>query len=434
MILSKTLSFCEDCLTTHNARYEELETGGVAYVVECPRAPRVSAVSSDSVLFKRIRSCHARFNGQAPSFRPKKRFYLLEITNACNFTCPICYAEAGSGPVKNRSLEEIRSLGMRVKADGGRWVCLTGGEPTMHPELPSVIACLRQELGLSPLILTNGLRIAEDREYLLRLKRAGLRKVQLQFDTFDNETYRRMRGRTDAREKSRAVENLQALGMRIGLVATVCGENLAECGRILDYACSLAPALNTVMLQGLMPIGRCPPSLRIVNREEIIHALAEHRGRCELDASDFYPLPVCAPLGNRTHPDCYANTFIAMQNGRGYPITRDMDIPWLYERLQSCDGQGGFWRTRALPAISLIRSVRRGKRLEFLRRVQSLRSGAGRLNLFTLSVGTNMRPGTRDEERLEACPACSVTPKGLTGVCSRICGKKTRPLEEVETV
>ena len=62
---------------------------------------------------------------------------LIEICDYCNLRCPICYAESGPERQQFRSLEQIEFMLDAVVRNEGKpdVVQISGGEPTMHPEI-----------------------------------------------------------------------------------------------------------------------------------------------------------------------------------------------------------------------------------------------------------------------------------------------------------
>lgn len=420
-----TRSFCPQCQVSHEARYVE-ESGQLWYDINCPRRSQRTLVSSDAALFAAIRNRAGFAALGPPPFEPQRRFYFIEITRACNFQCPICYADASGLDGAHLPLEEVLRRGRMVAADGGRWVSLTGGEPTCHPQLRQIITGLRR-LGLAPLIITNGLRIAEEPGYLDQLRRAGLRKVQLQFDTLAPAVYHAMRGRHDPNEKLRAIEVIARAGLRLGLVATVCTWNLSEVGRLLELAVSNVPMVNTLILQSVLPVGRFPADLVTADREAIIYALVRQAGRFEIRPEDFWPLPQVAPWRGGVHPDCSAHLALAVTGSAARPIGRDVDLQSLYTQLGGNDGSPGVWNGTVRPLVSLFKATRRGKRIEVLGRIWSMRTGHGRKGMLLVSVGSYMHAPTRDEARLCRCSTCTVTAGGLSNVCERACRGETHP-------
>ncbi len=411
----------------HPARYEET-SGQVIYTIDCPKGGQPTIVSSDPKLFTSIRSHHLFPHDAHPPIPPRRRSYILEITDRCNLDCPICYAGTGSRGQSYRPLEEVRDLGKRITADGGRYVSLSGGEPTVHPQLPQIIAMLRGELGLSPYLITNGLRIAEDYDYLLTLKEAGLGKVKLQFDTLDNSVYKAMRGRHDLGEKYQAVDNVVSAGLRLGLVTTVCELNLGELGGILQYAQRFVPPLDSLVFQPLVPIGRFPAALKSVTREDIIHSLARCGGQSDLQTGDFLPFARLRSRRSGVHPDCSAHVFMSVDGDGTYPLIRDIDA-----REPRSGIKGPHARPPEQPSarVHRARGSRRSTRVdgpEVPGSTSGLRKVRRRRNLFLVSVIAYMRPETRDEDRLARCTVCTVARQGFSGLCQRSCSGQTGPI------
>ena len=77
--------------------------------------------------------------------------------NGCNFRCPYCHnAELLGDAEPVMSVEGLLSFLQKRRGilDG---VCITGGEPTLHPELPELIRSIRA-LGFAVKLDTNGYR------------------------------------------------------------------------------------------------------------------------------------------------------------------------------------------------------------------------------------------------------------------------------------
>ncbi len=102
----------------------------------------------------------------------------LVVTRRCNLTCGYCNEyDAVSSPVARevleRRLEKLRELRTWM-------VCLTGGEPTLHPDLVPLVRRLA-ELGFRRRqLLTNGYRLRP--ELIEGLNDAGLTDLQISMD------------------------------------------------------------------------------------------------------------------------------------------------------------------------------------------------------------------------------------------------------------
>ena len=133
---------------------------------------------------------------------------LLEVTQRCDLGCPVCFASAGSTQQADPELETIRMWYERMLAAGGPFnIQLSGGEPCLRDDLPEIIL-LGKQMGYTYFqVNTNGLRLAEDLNYLIRLKEAGLNVVYLQFDGTTDEIYQTIRGRKILEQKLRTIRN-----------------------------------------------------------------------------------------------------------------------------------------------------------------------------------------------------------------------------------
>ena len=93
----------------------------------------------------------------------------------CNIQCVFCYYRDNL-KAPNRSFEEIVSDLKYAYRHGVREVDFSGGEPTIHPDLPRLITTAKQ-IGIEQVcIISNGLRLAKP-DYLEQLKASGLDEV-----------------------------------------------------------------------------------------------------------------------------------------------------------------------------------------------------------------------------------------------------------------
>lgn len=108
----------------------------------------------------------------------------ISVTDRCNFRCVYCMPEQGIDLAPKSELlsfEEIARVA-RVGAElGVNKIRLTGGEPTVRRELPSLIEMLADIPGIQEIALTtNASRL---NELALPLKEAGLKRVNISLDT-----------------------------------------------------------------------------------------------------------------------------------------------------------------------------------------------------------------------------------------------------------
>lgn len=112
----------------------------------------------------------------------------LSLTPSCNLRCRYCNAngqEREHSPMDNSDLVFLVSV---ATALGISRVRLTGGEPLLKPDLPELIAALRDLTGVAEITLTtNGNRLAD---MAVRLQQAGLSRVNVSLDSLRGERYR----------------------------------------------------------------------------------------------------------------------------------------------------------------------------------------------------------------------------------------------------
>lgn len=215
---------------------------------------------------------------------------LLELTNRCNLSCPVCFASAGEQTPHDLSVEEIGKQYDLLMEHGGPFnIQLSGGEPTLREDLDKIIA-LGKEKGFTFFQLnTNGIRLAREGGYAAHLAKAGVSTVFLQFDGLDDEIYQTLRGAALAETKLRAIENCKAAGLPVVLVPTVApGVNDHALGDILRFALAHAPHVRGVHIQPISYFGRCgleAPEKRLTIPAVLRRIEAQTEGL--MKASDF---------------------------------------------------------------------------------------------------------------------------------------------------
>ena len=99
----------------------------------------------------------------------------------CNLDCGYCNEyDKTSDPVP---LPTMLARIDRLADFGTTIITLSGGEPTLHPDLDAIIARIRERGAIATLI-TNGLLLTPDR--IQRLNRAGLDYLQISIDNAPN--------------------------------------------------------------------------------------------------------------------------------------------------------------------------------------------------------------------------------------------------------
>ena len=197
--------------------------------------------------------------GLCPDHEQHSCLAVIEINDACNLTCPVCFADSAVGRGGHRPLAEIEAMLDSVVASEGEpdLVQLSGGEPTIHPQFFEVLAAAKARPIRHLMINTNGLRIAREPGFAERLAEfmPGL-EVYLQFDSLQRDALMNLRGADLSRVRIEALQALERVGVSTTLVATVKkGVNDAEIPEIVRFALGWR-CVRGVTLQPVQDAGR----------------------------------------------------------------------------------------------------------------------------------------------------------------------------------
>jgi 7,8-dihydro-6-hydroxymethylpterin dimethyltransferase len=252
---------------------------------------------------------------------------LVEICDACNLTCPVCYAESGPHRPHYRSLDQVeRMLDAVVRNEGQPDVVqISGGEPTLHPQFFEVLDRAKARPIRHLMVNTNGLKIAESEEFTTRLASYMPDfEVYLQFDSFERDALMALRGADLRRARERAIERLNRHNISTTLVVTLKkGLNDSEVGRIIEYALQ-QPAVRGVTLQPIQDAGRLEGYHARSDRltlTEVRRAILEQTK--VFRPEDVIPVPC--------HPDALAMAYALKLNGAVVPLTGLIDPKILIE-------------------------------------------------------------------------------------------------------
>ena len=143
----------------------------------------------------------------------------ISVTDRCNFRCPYCmpaeiYGEAFKFLPREQvlSFEEITRLTRIFVKLGVTKIRLTGGEPTVRPNLHQLVGMLSKVPGAEDIAMTtNGYLLEQQAK---ALKDAGLQRVTVSLDTLDDETFAKLNGRGFGKERViRGIQKAEEVGL-----------------------------------------------------------------------------------------------------------------------------------------------------------------------------------------------------------------------------
>ncbi|GAB5900737.1 radical SAM protein [Mycolicibacterium mageritense] len=196
-----------------------------------------------------------------PEMQTQHTCILLEdIAETCNLRCPTCFTD--SSPDLRHVVpvgDALANVDQRLERENGRIdvLMLSGGEPTLHPQLAELLDALVTRPITRILINSNGVRIATD-DVLLDLLTAHRERVEvyLQYDGLSAGAHRHHRGGDLRRTKSQALQRLSDREIFTTLVMTAAlGVNDHEIGDMVRLALA-TPYVGGLTIQPQFGSGR----------------------------------------------------------------------------------------------------------------------------------------------------------------------------------
>jgi 7,8-dihydro-6-hydroxymethylpterin dimethyltransferase len=184
---------------------------------------------------------------------------VIDVTKKCNLRCAVCFSTFSDHivdyePTKDELVNILTFLSQRNPKPPA--ILFSGGEPLEREDMHEIIAAAHK-LKFMTILATNGIHIAESPERAAQLKREGLNIVYLQFDSFRDEFYQKIRGRKMLQRKFKAIEVCRKLDMEVILVTTLMnGFNDQEVGKIIKFAAANSDIIRGLIFQPIAFTGR----------------------------------------------------------------------------------------------------------------------------------------------------------------------------------
>jgi MoaA/NifB/PqqE/SkfB family radical SAM enzyme len=198
---------------------------------------------------------------------------VADITHRCNMACRNCY-------IPNRAIPDMETgwlLERMARLPRGTFIRFIGAEPTLHPDLPLMIAEARR-LRLHPVLVTNGLRLV-NRAYVHELKEAGLQIVSFSFSGgFNDDLYEAIDDLRCLDKKLGALDNLRAENLYTALgMIIVRGLNEDEPANVLHYI-RANRFIRELHLRSVGNVGRYMTEPSPLSIEELARLFARNAG------------------------------------------------------------------------------------------------------------------------------------------------------------
>jgi cyclic pyranopterin phosphate synthase len=216
----------------------------------------------------------------------------ISVTDRCNFRCLYCMPEEGLQWLPKSeilSYEEIAEVVRQLAPAGIRRLRITGGEPTIRPELEILIRYLKVVPGIEDVALsTNGVKLVERAPVYAA---AGLDRVNMSADSLRSERIAAIARRNLDFDPIRTLRAAEAAGLRPVKVNVVVMRGIND-DEIEEFArLTLEHAWHVRFIE-LMPVG----DMATLTWEHVVPSM-EVLERCDAALRGLAPADD-APRGN----------------------------------------------------------------------------------------------------------------------------------------
>jgi tetraether lipid synthase len=366
------------------------------------------------------------------------------VTNRCDLTCWYCFFYVKKGLegayVYEPSLDQVREMARSLKSErpvAGNSVQITGGEPTIREDLPTIIKIMKEE-GVDHIQLnTNGINLALNPSMAQRLKEAGVSNLYMSFDGVSPKTNPKNHW-----EAPYAIDACRKAGIGIVLVPTVIKSiNDHELGGLIRFGQKNVDTVHAVNFQPVSLTGRLTKTERAKYRITIPDCIEriEDQTNGEITSDGWFPVPSCSPVTGfieaftkreqyelSIHFACGAGTyaFVDDQSRKLVQITRFVDIKGLIEYLDEKKEEIYSGTNRYLVAAKVLTQIgsfvdreKQPHGLSFAKLltdalVKHDYAAVGQFHLKSLFLGMMhfQDKYNQDEERLQRCDIHYLTP------------------------
>ncbi len=173
----------------------------------------------------------------------------IQVVGYCNHTCGFCSC---NGTTERHSVDEVKYIIGDFAQRNYFGIVLTGGEPTLHPDLPLMVKYGRQQ-GLHVRIISNGKTLA-DPDYARILGDAGLQLVHISIYSVRAEIERQLRGVEGSIDLAcRAIENCHQQGIDVQINTVINKLNANHLEENVSFLVQKYPFLNHFVWNNIDP-------------------------------------------------------------------------------------------------------------------------------------------------------------------------------------
>lgn len=156
---------------------------------------------------------------------------ILLISERCNLQCQYCFRGGGHN-IRDMSTDDW----IKIINDMGSIKIIrcmvSGGEPTLHPGIVSIIEALLKN-DIFPYLATNGTLLTP--QMVNDLKHVGLKYTQVSLDTVKDDLFSRITGVNDLESVKEGIKRLVKTGIATGVKAVITKYNAPDILNLIDF-------------------------------------------------------------------------------------------------------------------------------------------------------------------------------------------------------
>ena len=459
--MKKTKSICPECQKKIDAQLTAVN-GKIKITKQCPEHGVFKATHWQSPSIYNHMQKHDQFQYLGDSNAPKDPegcpyncekcnihasgtvIGVMDVTKRCNLKCAVCFStfpqqEVDYEPTKQTLVDMIKFLSKANPKPPA--ILFSGGEPLEREDMPEIIG-VAHNLKFMTILATNGVHLAENPMLAAKLKKNGLNIVYLQFDSFHDDFYKKVRGEALFDIKLKAIDVCRKYDMEVILVNTLMKSlNDKEVGDIIRFASKNTDIVRGLIFQPIAFTGRATENpFRENFREWSFAEDVEKQTHGEIKTTDLYPMSIMTspikimrkfmkkpwPLFSCS-PQCgIVNWIYVSKDGKMFPINRFVNFDRFFNTIrktaETAESKGKisllsslfmasmlsmnmFLVTKEVGMLTLINSI---MRMHLSPSYQSL--GKIRRRIFLLGCMAFMDSYNFDVNRVRRCVVHYVTP------------------------
>jgi radical SAM protein with 4Fe4S-binding SPASM domain len=231
-------------------------------------------------------SCSISGIDQAPPFSiPTEAPYKVDIalTYGCNNHCMHCYNVPDRYPMPSMSKAMWMDVIDKLHKIGVPHLIFTGGEATLHPDLPELIT-YAESRGMITGLNTNGRRLSHA-PYMKQLVTAGLNHLQITLASHQAQHHDQVMGAKAFCQTVRGIRNAVESEVHVITNTTLTSQNCHEVSAILDFLKELG--IRTFAMNGMIHSGGGQSNPDAIMPEELTPILTRVREESEVRNMQF---------------------------------------------------------------------------------------------------------------------------------------------------